>query len=198
MNKYILIPCVLAFFLCVDDSAIAQSYTSLQYAVSIPTGDLQGHTSKTSFRGVNFEYQHFVTTAISVGIDIAYNVFYERKSYDTYTQGSVSVSGVQYRYNNIVPVYGKGYYYLLTDGEFLPYVGLGIGALYNLRNTDMGVYTIEEKNWHFAIAPEAGVMIEVSSEVGIKLGLKYTNSFKSNKANAISFLAFNVGVIWRR
>lgn len=39
-----------------------------------------------------------------VGVDAGWNVFYEKKDYDTYTGGTESLSGIQYRYQNSVPL----------------------------------------------------------------------------------------------
>ena len=79
----------------------AQSgYASIQYVIGFGTGDLGSFISKASFRGAVFEYQRNINPNLSAGLEIGWNTFYEKKDYDTYTQETVSVSGLQYRYSS--------------------------------------------------------------------------------------------------
>ncbi|MHC1777929.1 MAG: outer membrane beta-barrel protein [Lentimicrobium sp.] len=173
----------------------AQSSTSLQYSIGIPMGGLKDHTDQVSFRGFTFEYQREIDDQISVGVNFAYSVFYERRDYASYTQGNSTLSGVQYRYNNMFPMLINAQY-KLTSGTVVPYVGLGLGTLYNLRNTDMGVYTIEENNWHFLITPELGAMFDVSSGTSIKINARYDQAFQTNDADGLGNLSFNIGLVF--
>jgi len=127
---------------------------------------------------MTFEYQKFIKPNISVGVNFAYSVFYEEKPYGSYNMGTATLTGYQYRYNNLFPMLVNGQYHFTSEGKIRPYLGLGIGTVYNLRNTDMGTWTIEENNWHFLMSPEAGVVVNVSPYVGIKVNAKYDNAFK--------------------
>ena len=173
----------------------AQSFTSVQYSIGVPFGDLKKHTDQVSFRGFTFEFHKEVAENVSVGVNIGYRVFYERKDYDSYTQGNATLSGIQYRYNNMFPMLVNAHYNLGT-GTVIPYAGLGIGTLYNLRNTDMGVYSFEEKNWHLLISPEVGAMFDISAGTSIKINAKYDMAFKSNDADGFGNLNFNIGFIF--
>jgi len=173
----------------------AQSFTSVQYSIGVPFGDLKEHTDQVSFRGFTFEFHKEVAENVSVGVNIAYSVFYERKDYDSYTQGNATLSGIQYRYNNMFPMLVNAHYNLGT-GTVIPYAGLGIGTLYNLRNTDMGVYSFEEKNWHLLISPEVGAMFDISAGTSIKINAKYDMAFKSNDADGFGNLNFNIGFVF--
>ncbi|NTW24946.1 MAG: porin family protein [Lentimicrobium sp.] len=173
----------------------AQSFTSAQYSIGIPFGGLKDHTDQVSFRGFTFEYQREVAENVSVGVNLAYSVFYERKDYDSYTQGNATLTGVQYRYNNMFPMLVNAHYNLGT-GAVIPYAGLGLGTLYNLRNTDMGVYTIEENNWHFLISPELGAMFDISAGTSIKINAKYDMAFKTKDADGLGNLNFNIGLVF--
>jgi len=87
-------------------------------------------------------------------------------------------------------------HYNLGTGTVIPYAGLGIGTLYNLRNTDMGVYSFEEKNWHLLISPEVGAMFDISAGTSIKINAKYDMAFKSNDADGFGNLNFNIGFVF--
>jgi len=175
--------------------ANAQSHTSVQYTMGIPFGDLKDHTKNVSGRGVTIEFHGEITTKISLGTSFGYSCFYDRMPYGSYTDGTATISGIQYRYNNMIPMLVNGQYWL-TDGPFKTYVGFGVGTLYNLRNTDMGMYTIEENNWHFLMSPEAGIVFEMNASTGIKLNAKYDSAFKTSDADAFGNLNLSIGFIF--
>jgi outer membrane protein W len=89
-----------------------------------------------------------------------------------------------------------GQYHLKTEGGLKPYLGLGIGTIYDLRNTNMGLWTIEQDNWHFLLSPEAGLVFPVGPDVGLKLSAKYDYAFKTSSAGSFSNLNFNIGFIF--
>jgi len=195
MKKIIIIALIFATGAFVSNFASAQSFTSVQYSVGIPTGGLKNHVDKVSWRGFTFEYQKEVAPSISVGVNFAWSTFYERKDYDSYTVDNATLSGVQYRYDNLFPMLVNAHYTLGT-GMVVPYVGLGLGTMYDLRNTDMGMWTIEEDNWHFLTTPEAGFIFDVAPDMSIKLNAKYDYAFKIKDADAFGNLNINLGFVF--
>ena len=150
-----------------------ENHLSIQYDMSFGTGDLGSYISAGSFRGASAQYRYAATDNILVGIDAAWNVFYERKDYDSYTSGTQTLTGVQYRYQNQVPLLVAMDYVFTPDKDFQPYIGVGIGTMYSERNTQMGMWYVEENPWQFAVKPEVGMMYKVSYGSALKLGLKY-------------------------
>jgi len=177
--------------------AIAQSAFSVQYSMGFGSGDVKSYVSSTSFRGASLAYRYFVQPKISVGADIGWNTFYERRAYDTYTSGTISLSGVQYRYINAMPVYLAGDYYLKPGEKINPFVGLGVGTLYTKRNTDMNLYTLENKVWAFALRPEAGVLVNANPGLDIILAGKYNYGFSAGGLEAQSYFTFNIGLVFK-
>jgi opacity protein-like surface antigen len=155
----------------------AQSHFSIQYDMSFGTGDLGDYISAPSFRGASAQYRYAVAHNILVGIDAAWNVFYEKRDYDTYTSGTMTLSGVQYRYQNQVPLLVSADYVFTPDKDFQPYVGLGIGTMYTERVTEMGIWYVEENPWQFALKPEVGMLYKFASGGAFKLGVKYYTGF---------------------
>src|SRR5882762_7538895 len=94
---------------------LAQSSFSVQYAMGFGSGDVKSYISSSSFRGAAVEYRYHIQEKFSVGADIGWNTFYERRAYDTYTSGTVSLSGVQYRYINAMPIFVAFDYYMKPD-----------------------------------------------------------------------------------
>jgi len=195
MKKIFITTLLLAAGVFVAPLVTAQSFTSIQYTVGIPGGGLKDHVDKVSWRGATFEFQREVAPSVSVGVNFAWSTFYERKDYDSYTKNNATLSGIQYRYDNLFPMLVNAQYRLGT-GTVIPYVGLGIGTMYDLRNTDMGLWTIEENNWHFLMSPEAGLLFDIAPEVSLKLNAKYDYAFKIKDADAFGNLNISFGFVF--
>lgn len=178
--------------------ANAQSFFSIQYSMGLGSGDVKDYINSASFRGATMEFRKFVTPNIGVGGEIGWNVFYERRSYDAYTSGIQTLSGVQYRYINMVPINVAADYYFKPGEKVNPFAGLGIGTLYSRRNTNMNLYTLETEAWHFELRPEAGVLLSVNPGMDIILSGKYYAAFKTSDVDAQSYFAVNVGFVFRK
>jgi opacity protein-like surface antigen len=153
------------------------SHLSIQYDMSFGTGNLNTYISAPSFRGASVQYRYAVTDKILVGADAGWNVFYKKMDYDSYTRGTQTLTGVQYRYQNQVPLLVAADYVFTPDKNFQPYVGLGIGTMYSERVLYMGVWGWEENPWQFAMKPEVGLMYKMSYGSAFKLGFKYYTGF---------------------
>ena len=195
--KKIIFLMIFGFLLMTAKSYAQQdSYMSVQYSVSIPTGDMGEYLSKTSWRGILIEYRGYVNSKVFAGVDAGWNVFYEKKDYDTYTQGTESLSGIQYRYQNQVPLLATIDYLLMPDNALRPYVGLGIGTMYSERATDMNLYRLKLNSWQFAVKGEVGILYEVSYSSAVKFGVKYYNGFKTGSMENQGYLSINLGMAW--
>lgn len=172
------------------------SYISVQYAVSFGTGDLSDYISKTSWRGAQMEYRAAVRSNLLVGLDVAWNVFYERKDYDTYTVDTRSLSGVQYRYQNEVPLLVSIDYLISSENALKPYLGFGLGTIYSERATDMNLYRMMEKSWQFALKGEVGVLYEINYSSSVKFAAKYYNAFKTETLDTQGYFSLSLGMAW--
>jgi len=155
----------------------ADNHFAINYDMSFGTGDLGEFITAPSFRGASMEYRHAVSHNILVGMDLAWNVFYEDMDYDSYTSGTRTLSGFQNRYQNEVPILVSADYVFMVDKEFQPFIGLGIGTIYSERITEMGIWYIEENPWQFAMKPEAGFLYNISFGTALKLAVKYNAGF---------------------
>lgn len=181
--------------LCTVGLLQAQSTTSITYSIGLPTGDLQDFIKPASFRGINFDFQKMVQPNVGVGLSLGWNVFYDELSYDTYTVDNVSLSGKQWRYSNMFPMLLSTAYYLKPGEQMNPFVGLGIGTIYTIRNTDMNLYTLEQEAWNFALVPTVGVLIQANDVTSFHVSAKYNYGFQagSELTNAQSYISLNVG-----
>ena len=173
-----------------------EDYMSVKYAVSFGSGDMADFISPASWRGAVVEYRAAVKANLLVGVDLGWNVFYEKKEKDTYTLGTVSLSGVQYRYQNEVPILLSADYFISSDKPLKPYVGLGIGTIYSERATDMNLYRLEEKTWQFALKGELGILYELNYATSIKFAAKYYNGFKTGTLDNQGYFSLSLGMAW--
>jgi len=171
------------------------SFYSIQYSMGFTTGNLKEFNEAASFRGMSLEYRYMVQPSMGVGLETGYNLFYDRLDYATYTQGTQSLSGIQYRYTHAVPVLAAFDYYLKPDTQFNPFVGLGVGTLYTYRDLDMGMFTLESDVWQFALRPQVGVVITTPS-ADLIVAAKYFSGFKANDTEGQQYFSLNIGLVF--
>jgi opacity protein-like surface antigen len=194
MKKVRYIVLVLSLIAALNSTAqVVDYYSTVNYGISVPLGDTKDFISNTSFRGFSFEFGRFLTEEISIGFLFAWSVFNESFPRDTYELEDLTLTGDLYRYINAFPLMAIGRYYFRPDSQFRPYVGLASGAYLINKVSDFGVHRFENKNWHFGLAPEAGLIMGIGEEAFINLGAHYNHAFKSG-GDTHSWLSIQAGV----
>jgi len=194
--RYFLVLIVLVFLFPFQSHS--QDYlTSLSYNTAAPTGQTQDYISQFSWRGLSFEARTFFDTNISAVVFFGWNVFYEKLRGDFQATDSRTISGTQLRYINAFPMLVEGHYYLGEDFEVRPYFGMGVGTNRTVQRTEMGLFAINNNNWHFALAPSAGFLIPTGNyDTAIHLALRYHYAFKTKDSIDHSWLGINLGIAW--
>jgi outer membrane protein len=187
---------IILFSLISISGAISQpmQYISIQYDMSFGTGDLGEYITKPSFRGISFQYRHGVNDNILVGLDVGWNLFYEAKDYDSYTVGTRTLTGKQWRYQHEVPILIAADYLITSGRKVNPYIGVGLGTISTVRYVEMGTWALKENPWHFALKPEVGFLAEMSSTTSFKLSAKYLIGFKSEDLESQSYFTVSAGL----
>ena len=188
---------ILIFTLFASSAMAQNSLMSWQYSMGFATGDLHDYVAPVSFRGITYNYNWMVETGASVGLEIGWNVFYEKKPYDTYSRGDWDYSGKQYRYSNNVPLLFNIGYYINPDDAVTPFAGFGIGTMYSERKTSMGAYTFTSDGWHFELKPELGLMYNTEG-ASLALSGKYYYGFKAGDLPAEGYFTINLGIVIKR
>ena len=192
MKKILLAACALC--LCTVGLVKAQNITTLTYSVGFATGNVKEYISSASFRGISLEYNNMIQDNIGVGFQVGWNVFYDELPYDTYTLDQQSLSGKQWRYSNHIPLFATVNYFLKPGEKVNPFVGLGIGTIYTLRNTDMNLYTWEQDAWSFGLSPTIGAQVMASDVTKFNISLRYNAGFAAGDFDeAQNYLSLNVG-----
>jgi opacity protein-like surface antigen len=188
---------ILLFAVLASSANAQETYVSWQYSMGFGSGDLHSYINPASFRGVTFNYSKFVKPGVALGFELGWNVFYEKKPFDTYTTGNFSYSGKQWRHSNNVPMLFTAGYFLNTDDKITPFAGLGIGTMYTERRTDFGTYAFTNDAWQFAMKPELGIIFQTDG-ASLLLSSKYYYGFKGGDLPAQSYFTLNVGLLFRK
>lgn len=193
----------LVFAALFTGAAVAQDQLSgITWNIGIPTGQMSSFMDKASYGGFGFEFQRLLDENVSVGISFSWNIW-SNLTEEIIPIKNGAVSGTQIRYYNVFPMFVSAHYYLAERNEpFKPFIGLNTGAYYVRQRLEIGVYAFDNDNWHFALAPEAGFLAEVSNRTYVTAAARYNYAFDSgetlggNENNSLVYWGINVGVVW--
>lgn len=171
------------------------TYQGFTYSMSVPLGATEDYISAGSFRGLNYEGYHELSSKFAVGWLLGWNVFHAELWNETYTNDNLTITGNQFRYQNEFPMLVRGLYLLGTPGGVRPFAGAGIGVLYNIRRTDIGLYSLETDAWHFSMTPELGIIIPVGGSL-VTSNIRYNYGVKARDLDAQSYFSFNLGFMF--
>ncbi len=187
---------IAVFALLTSVSSFGQGfYTNLGYDISFPLGNTKDFASPTSFRGFTFSGGYFLNDNLAVELRWSWHVFYDDIPFDVYEEGTRAISGKQYRSINAFPL-TFGAKYFLTESGFRPYLGFGIGPYKTRKRTEMGIYYVEDRQWHFGMTPEVGFVYDFTSGVGIMANLRYDYMLDAGNIGAQSNISLSVGFIF--
>jgi hypothetical protein len=178
-------------------SAFAQQVLwNVTYQVSLPVGETHDVIGKTSFRGIGLEGRWFVDNNVALGGGVHWNVFYEKNDKVTTVIANTTITGTHFKYLNSFPIYANAAYYFNEGSYIRPFAGINVGTIYSEERLDIGLYTLEDNPWRFALTPEAGVMIETYGGINFTLNVRYNYGFKTNDYDALSYIGINAGFVW--
>jgi hypothetical protein len=194
---------VIAIIALVSCTNFAQELlTSLTWNIGIPVSKMNQYTTDVSYRGFTIAGRRFIDKENSVGFMLGWNIF-DEKNYDPINvqqeNGSGTISGTQVRSINSFPLLVGLQHFFGNKKDMRTFVGINTGVYYILQRLDMGVYRIDNDNWHFGIAPEVGLIIPLDGDASLDLGARYNYAFDSGTAlggaenNFYSFWEINIG-----
>jgi outer membrane protein W len=165
---------------------------NFNYQITYPTGETADYIDKVSFRGVGLEWRKGLNKNIQAGISLNWNVFNQVVN-ETAEIEDGHVTGTQNRTINSFPVLATGHYYFGNRKNTRPYFGLGVGAYLIKQRLGIGVYTFEESNWHFGVAPEVGIQFPVGYDALMMIFARYNHAFEA-KGNEHSYLGLHIAI----
>lgn len=159
----------------------------------MPAGNTKEFTDETSYTNFAFEGRKYRSDNSTVGLYLGWTVMDERTT-ETATIGTTSVTGGQYRYNNIFPLLINTHYYLGEAGNLRPYFGAGAGAYVLERRLEIFTVAFTDYRWHFGFMPEVGVVIPVKWNTRAILAARYNYAFASGDQPEQSYWQLSLGL----
>jgi opacity protein-like surface antigen len=175
-------------------SVYSQAIWKMTYDVAVPLSASKEYTDHFSWRGISMDGDRLLDDNLAVGFGFSWQVFVEKEVDAMIEIDGANVHGTQVRYINSIPLLARVSYYKEMD-MFEPYFTAGIGTVWQERRTDIGTWAITETAWHFALAPEVGVIIPAGPTY-LTLKVKYMHGFQTQSADNLSYLSFGLGVAW--
>jgi outer membrane protein W len=108
----------------------------------------------------------------------------------------LDVSGYQDRSLNVFPLLLDARYFIRLQREMRPFVGLGIGAYIITQRLDIGLSSYSTTEWHFGLAPEAGLLFPLGSGTDFTVSVRYDMPFGSGSQGFFQFLGLHLGIGW--
>jgi len=185
MKSFIIKIIIVSSLACaaVATNADAQSNMSvISWNITIPRTNYSEFIDEVSYRGFSIEGRKFKGRHATIGISLAWQVL-DQETFSTFhkEKGDVGLdlSGENWRYSNMFPILLTAHYHMRRDGETRPYFGVGAGAYYIKERVDIGVYQINESDWHFGVAPEVGLLFPAGYGTEIMIGAKYNYVYQA-------------------
>lgn len=175
-----------------------KSLFSMEYSIGFGTANMHDYIEPASFRGIGLNYRNFVTGNLGVGIEIGWNTFFDETPDGIYEQNNITYAGRQWRYSNEFPVLGSIDYYYNKEGNVTPFFGLGLGVMYSLQTTNLGMYSFEKRALHFALRPEIGVIFDPGAGPSVNISSKYFHGFQAGDLPSQGYFTINAGFVFIR
>lgn len=180
--------------------------SSLEYSVGFNTGRAGDFISTPGWAGGQFTFKSFIAKNTALGMIFGYNIFAKEDENGVLELENGTISGVQARYINYLPIYANMSYYFVKNrnSKFMPYVAGNVGGMRVWQRAQLGVYLKDNDNWHFAVAPEAGFITALGRSVGMTLNARYNVAFSAGEnlvgkdENSFNYVSLNLGFVYLR
>ncbi|MGY6743089.1 MAG: outer membrane beta-barrel protein [Cecembia sp.] len=192
-SKIYIISILLLIFSTVSYSQT--TYLKFNFAPMVPTGNTANFISNTSARSGNIEYYMMSTSRFGFGGEIGFTSLFEKKEGETLTSGTLSITGTQFRYHNLVPIMPAAIYFFNEPGSIRPYVAIGAGFIMNTQRIELGIFQERTSSFQIGIRPELGSIFQLSEYVAIKLSGKYYNTLGGSNLPSQSAIGVNFGFV---
>tara|TARA_R110002050_G_scaffold204327_1_gene339573 strand:+ start:61446 stop:62042 length:597 start_codon:yes stop_codon:yes gene_type:complete len=178
-------------------SVFAQdNFFGITYNTAVPMGATADFIDSYSWGALGLEWKKMQTDNISIGVNLAWQVFSQKISHGTIANidgSNLSISGSQLRYLNYFPMTVTSTYHFNPEGKIIPFAGLGTGAYRVLQRFDISGYAVDANTWNFGFYPEVGLLIPTGGSADFFVNSKYNYIFPSKGGDTHTYLNINVG-----
>ncbi len=158
----------------------------MSYLISSPTENTKECIDKTSYLGFSLEGRKFVSDHFSLGASFQWNAFFQDVTDPIPATNTM----------NAYPLMATLHLYPTKNDKFIPYAGIGIGAVRVYQRVERVMSLDEKSAWLFGVAPELGAIVRLGTEVGMLFNIKYIHAFESGEMLTQSFFSVSLGFLW--
>jgi opacity protein-like surface antigen len=176
-------------------TAVAQSWWAVTYQPAMPLSNTKTFTDNVAWRGIGVEYKRQVQEKLTLGVSFGWQVF-DQQTDEVVSAFGVDLSGDQFRYVNSWPLLANVSYFFGSPGRARPYLSANLGGYLMEHRIEVGLYGIEETNFHFGFAPEAGLAFPLQPNVSGILNARYNYAFSAGSIDDQSYVSFGLGLAW--
>lgn len=172
------------------------NYTgALNYIISSPLSGTRDFTDDVSFLG--FGIESFRRTTDNFGVGFSFSWVHMGDEQDgTFTVDNAAITGRKATAIDVFPFLAMGRFLPKPRGTVNPYLGAGIGPMYESRQLQVGAFGSDDYGWQLALAGEAGVAIARGGDPGgFNLSVRYVAGVGSDSIPATSYISVNIGII---
>lgn len=172
----------------------SKSDTTISYVLSVPTAGTHDFLSNVSFLGLGIEGGNYLTDNFNLGVSLRWVRYSQNNGRQTVTTDNGAITGEQQKAINMFPLMAKARYETSQEGT-VPYIALGVGALYGQRYNNVGSFSSNQYGWQFGLAPEIGLFQDkLLGQTGAAVAVRYDAGFGTDAMPAYSALSFSIGL----
>jgi hypothetical protein len=176
----------------------SQWNTELNYGLAFAQGDFHDFVPGTGIWNVQFQARKQITARYEFGGGIGWSYFQHDFGRLTRSGDGYAVTANVVSYTNILSIQTINQYNLADEGDVIPFLRLGAGLAYQNQQEDIGLYTLGNKGWQFALNPELGVRIRMRDDLGLLIAGGYNYLPEGSGLLTTSFWSVKIGLNWLR
>lgn len=169
----------------------------LQYSPTQPLGGMKNYIDKTSMNGWGAALDRTINTNWHAGLQVGFQDHYKKLPRQLYVDGEQTVSAVQTRSIQVVPIQLYGSYYWGEEGKIRPYATLAAGGGFVRNDLFWGQFNSRDKGFVFTASPGAGVSIPIGRYKSsmLQFGIQYNYvPYRYEEVENLNTLQANVGI----
>ncbi len=171
------------------------SIWNFDYSIGFGIGEFRDFIDETSFRGFFMDGRGMINEKFSIGGGMGWNIYNQSYDRETYEFDGGAITGQKWNYFFQMPLFVNTHYYFTHQGPIQPRIGLSTGGYYTEYEVQMGTFSLYDKEWRFALTPEAEIYVPFgTSDWGINLRAKYNYMFyNDNNINGLQNFTIDIG-----
>ena len=188
---------VLAATLMVTTAAQAQDwFWGITYEVSAGTGETKDFVSGLNFRNIAVDGRKQIGRNTSAGMHFGWNIITSQDDQVVQFNNATITGCAQIRYINAWPIYANAHYYFGRRNSVRPYIGANLGTIYEETRLDISTISVSDNAWHFAVAPEIGLIFPVDWHLKAHLSARYNYGFRASN-RTVQYFTIGLGLAWQ-